>query len=277
MTTTTSAAPEPGTAPAPPRHRPASSWLALGCAALASLLALRTALSSMDAGIAVAAALALALPYVFVAFALHGRSVWSIALGVATAALMTWLTSFAVTELVVGAQHADPVRPASIPFVVLTAAGLGLVALGVRDLGAAVHATGYWMRTPPGARLAFAAAAFWALVFVADTYLTANPPLGRMLLAPFLLLVNLAAALMLRAPHVVAGRTGVLLAAGAGLATGAYWALYAPYLTMTGGPPAVPDLTYFTRLPWPVLLTASIALDAAVAVAGTRRLRRAPP
>ncbi len=73
------------------------------------------------------------------------------------AALMTWLTSFAVTELVVDLQHADPVRTASIPFVLLTVVGLATLGFGLHDLGVAVHATGFWTRTPSPARLAFLA------------------------------------------------------------------------------------------------------------------------
>jgi hypothetical protein len=37
----------------------------------------------------------------------------------------------------------------------------------------------------------------------------------------------------------------------------------ASYLRM-GAPPAVPEYTYFTLLPWPVILSVSLALDAAV-------------
>jgi hypothetical protein len=66
----------------------------------------------------------------------------------------------------------------------------------------------------------------------------------------------------------------VLLAASAGLGTAAYWVTYAQYLS--GGAPAVSDLTYFTRLPWPLLLSLSMALDVAVVVAGARHVLRSP-
>jgi hypothetical protein len=254
------------------RRPPISSLLALLGTVVATVLAVWTAVSGMDAAAAVGGALALVLPYLFVAVALARASVWSKGLGVATAALMTWLTSFAVTEIVVGFPHGDPVRPTSVPFVVLTVLGLAIVSFGLRDLFAAVHATGYWTRTPAAARLAFVAVAYWTLVFAADTYLTASPPLGRMLLAPSLLLIDLGAALMLRQSRAAAEWVGVVLATMACLATAAYWVGYSSYLTLSGGPPIVPDLTYFTRLPWPVLLALSLALNLAIALVGTRRL-----
>jgi len=261
------------------RGAPASSLLALVGAVVAAVPATRAAIGASDPGAAAGGVLALVLPYLVIAMALRGSRVWSKGLGVATAALMTWLTSFAVTEAVIELQRADPVRPTSVPFILLTAVGLAVVGLGLRDLVRAVHATGYWARTPAPARLAVLAAAYWTLVFVADTYLTASPPLGRMLLAPSLFLVDLGAALMLRAPRPAARAAGVFLACGACLATAAYWVGYSPYLTLGGGPPVVPDLTYYTRLPWPVLLALSLALNLAVAAAGARRLRsrEAPP
>jgi hypothetical protein len=260
----------------PMRRPPISSLLALLAAVVATVLAAWTAVSGMDAEAALGGAVALVVPYVFIAIALSRASVWPSGLGVATAALMTWLTSFAVIEIVVGLPRQNPVRPASLPFVVLTIAGLGIVGFGLRDLFRALHATGYWTRTPAGARLGFVAVAYWALVFAADTYLTASPPPGRMLLAPSLLVIDLGAALMLRQPRAAAQRVGVLLATIACLATAAYWAAYSSYLTLGGGPPIVPDLTYFTRLPWPVLLTLSLALNLAIAAVGTRRLVARP-
>jgi len=254
------------------RRLPTSSILALAGAALAAVPAAWAATAALNVANLVGGALALVLPYLVIALALRGRAVWSKGLGVAVAALMTWLTSFAVTEAVIGLQRANPVRPSSVPFVLLTVVGLAALALGLRDLAQAVHATGYWTRTPAASRLAFLALGYWTLVFVADTYLTANPPLGRMLMAPSLILVELAAALMLRAPRPQARAAGVLFAAGACLMTGVSWAAYAPYLPLTGGPPAVPDLTYYTRLPWPVLLAVSAALNLAVAAAGAGRL-----
>ena len=250
--------------------------LALAGAAVALVPAAGTAITAMDLPAAVGGALLLVVPYLVIALALRGRTVWSQGLGVGIAALMTWLTSFAVTEAVMDLQHADPVRTASIPFVLLTVVGLATLGFGLRDLGLAVHAAGFWTRTPAAARLAFLAVCYWLVVFAADTYLTASPPLERMLLAPSLALVHLGVALMLRAPSPGARSAGVLLAAGAGVATAAYWVAYASYLTLSGGPPAVPDLTYFTRLPWPVLLSLSLAMDLAVAVVGVRRLLSRP-
>ncbi len=249
-----------------------ASLLALAGAAVAAVPAGGVAISAKDVRAGVGGALVLVVPYLVIALALGGRTVLSRGLGVGVAALMTWLTSFAVTELVMDLQHADPVRTASIPFVLLTVLGLATLGFGLRNLGTAVHASGFWNRTPSAARLAFLAVCYWLLVFAADTYLTASPPLERMLLAPGLALVHLAAALMLRAPGPGPRLAGVLLAAGAGLGTVAYWVAYAPYLTLSGGPPAVPDLTYFTRLPWPVLLALSLVLDLVVVATGARHL-----
>jgi hypothetical protein len=229
-------------------------------------------MSARDLSTAAGGVLILVIPYLVIALALGGRTIWSQGLGVGVAALMTWLTSFAVTEAVMDLQHADPVRAASIPFLLLTVTGLATVGFGMRDLGRAVHAAGFWTRTPAAARLAFLAVCYWLAVFAADTYLTASPPLERMLLAPGLALAHLGAALLLRAPGAGARSAGLLVAAGTGLATAAYWVAFAPYLTLSGGPPAVPDLTYFTRLPWPVLLSLSMALDLAVAATEGRRL-----
>jgi hypothetical protein len=183
------------------RRVPTSSFLALIAAAVA--------------------ALALVLPYLVVALALRGRTVLSKGLGVVTAALMTWLTGYAIIEAAAGVYRADPVRAASIPFVVLAILGLVIVGLGLSDLGAAVRATGWWTRTPVAARLALLAAAYWTLVFAADTYLTANPPLSRMMLAPSLIVVNLVAGLMLRSPRPAAAVAGTLAAAAAIVATAA--------------------------------------------------------
>jgi len=249
-----------------------ASLLALAGAAVAVAPAAVAAASARDIPVAAGAALALVVPYLVIASALSGRRVWSRGLGVGVAALMTWLTSFAVAEAVTDVQHADPVRAASIPFLVLTAVGLATVGVGMRDLGRTVHATGYWTRTPAAARLSFAAAGYWLLVFTADTYLTASPPLERMLLAPGLALLHLGTALMLRAPGAVARSAGLLVIAGVCLATAAYWVAYAPYLTLGGGQPVVPDLSYHTRLPWPVLLSLSMALDLAVMAIVARRL-----
>jgi hypothetical protein len=254
------------------RRLPVSSVLALTGMVLAAVPAVRAATATMNVANVVGGALALVLPYLVIALALRGRAVWSKGLGVAIAALMTWLTSFAGTEAVIAVQRANPVRPSSVPFVLLTIVGLAILTFGLRDLALAVHATGYWTRTPAASKLAFLALGYWTLVFVADTYLTANPPLGRMLMAPSLILIELAAALMLRMPRPQAGVAGLLFAAGACLATGVFWAAYAPYLPLSGGPPTVPDLTYYTRLPWPVLLAMSAALNLAVVAGGARRL-----
>lgn len=244
------------------RRLPLSSLLALLAAAVAFVPAGAAAAAAGDAATAAGAALALVLPYLVAAVALRGRSVLSKGLGVGTAALMTWLTSYAVIEAAADLYRAVPVRAASVPFLVLAMLGLVIVGIGLLDLGAAVHATGWWARTPAAARLALLAAAYWTVVFAADTYLTGNPPLGRMLLAPSLIVVNLVAGLMLRSPLPAAAAAGTLTAAGAVAATAAYWAVAASYLNM-GGPPAVPGYTYFTLLPWPVLLSVSLALDAA--------------
>jgi hypothetical protein len=251
---------------------PTSSLLALLAAAVAFVPAATAAATAGDPATAAGAVLALVLPYLVVAVALRGRTVVSKGVGVGTGALMTWLTSYAVIEAAAGMYRGDPVRAASIPFLVLTILGLVIVGVGVSDLRAAVHATGWWMRTPAAARLALLAAAYWTLVFTADTYLTANPPLARMLLAPSLALVNLVAGLMLRSPRRAATVAGTLMAAGAVVATAACWVVEASYLSM-GGPPAVPEYTYFTLLPWPVLLSLSLALDAAAAATAVGMLR----
>jgi hypothetical protein len=246
------------------RRLPISSFFALLAAAVAFVPAATAAAAAGDAATAAGAALALVLPYLVVAVALRGRTVLSKGVGVGTAALMTWLTSYAVIEAAAGMYRGDPVRAASVPFLILSILGLVIVGLGFSDLGAAVHATGWWTRTPAAARLALLAAAYWTLVFAADTYLTANPPLARMLLAPSLVVLNLVAGLMLRSPRRAAAGAGMLIAAGAVVATAAYWVVEAPYLRM-GAPPAVPEYTYFTLLPWPVLLSVSLAFDAAAA------------
>jgi hypothetical protein len=85
-------------------------------------------------------------------------------------------------------------------------------------------------------------------------------------------LVELAAGLMLRTAQPRARVAGVLLAVGACLATGVFWTAYAPYLTLGGGLPTIPNLSYYTRLPWAVLLATSTALNLAVAGAGARSL-----
>jgi hypothetical protein len=257
---------------------PTSSLLALLGAAIAASTALRTAWSTADATTAVGGALVLVLPYLLIALALARRSVWSTGFGVGSAGLMTWLSSFAVTEAVIGIQRGNQVRPVSLPFILLTVVGLAVFTLGFRDLSRAVHATGYWTRTPVDARLAFLAVCYWMAVFVADTYLTANPPLGRMLLAPSLLLIDLAAALMLRSPRPAAQLAGVVSAACACLAIVFFWMDYSSYLTLSGHPPAVPNVIYFTRLPWPLLLTASAVLNLVIVGLGARRLlSRAKP
>jgi hypothetical protein len=79
-------------------------------------------------------ALALVLPYLFIALALRGRAVWSKGVGVAVATLMTWLTSFPVTEDVIALQRANPVRLSSIPYVLLTVVGVVVLAFGLRDM-----------------------------------------------------------------------------------------------------------------------------------------------
>jgi hypothetical protein len=254
------------------RWLPMSSLFALLAAAVAFVPAATAAAAAGDAGTAAGAALALVLPYLVVAVALRGRTVLSKGVGVGTAAVMTWLTSYAVIEAAAGMYRGNPVRAASVPFLVLTMLGVVIVGLGFWDLGAAVHATGWWTRTPAAARLALLAAAYWMLVFAADTYLTANPPLARMLLAPSLVLVNLAAGLMLRSPRRAAAGAGMLMVAGAFAATAAFWVVETPYLSM-GMPPAVPEYTYFTLLPWPVLLSVSLALDAAAAATAIGTLR----
>jgi hypothetical protein len=268
------------------RGLPTASVLAFAGMALAVVPAASAVAAAMSVTNLIGGALVLVLPYLFIALALRGRAVWSKGVGVAVAALMTWLTSYAVTEGVIGLQRANPVRPSSVPFVLLTLVGVAVLAFGLRDLARAIHASGYWARTPAASRLAFLALGYWTLVFVADTYLTVNPPLGRMLMAPTLILVELAAALMLRTAHQRARVAGVLLAAGACLATGVFWTAYAPYLPLGGGPPAVPNLSYYTRLPWPVLLATSAALNLAVAGAevqgrlagrGRPAIREVPP
>lgn len=257
------------------RRLPASSFFALCAAAVAFVPAATAAAAAGDMATAAGAALALVLPYLIVAVALRGRTVLSKGVGVGTAALMTWLTSYAVIEAAAGMYRGDPVRAASVPFLVLTILGAAIVGLGFSDLGAAVHTTGWWTRTPIAARLTLLAAAYWTLVFAADTYLTANPPLVRMLLAPSLVLVNLVAGLMLRSPRRPAAVAGALMAAGAVVATAAYWVVEASYLSM-GAPPAVPEYTYFTLLPWPVLLSVSLALDTAAAATAMGMLRWSP-
>jgi hypothetical protein len=251
---------------------PTSSLLAFMAAVVAAATSVWSAASARDVAIVVGGPLVLPLPYLLIALALARRSVLSKGLGVGMAGLMTWLTSFALTEAVLDLQRGDPVRASSLPFIVLTVLGLATLGFGLRALARAVHATGYWTWTPVAARLAMLAFGYWVVVFVADTYLTANPPLGRMLLAPSLLVIDLGAALMLRAPLPAARAAGVLLAAAACGATAIYWIAYAPYLTPSGHPPAIPDLGYRTRLPWPPVLAVSLALNAAAALAGARHL-----
>jgi hypothetical protein len=254
------------------RGLPAASVLGFAGMALAVVPAAWAVATGMNVTNLIGGVLALVLPYLFIALAFRGRTVWSKCVGIAVAALMTWLTSYAVTEAVIALQRANPVRPSAVPFVLLTVVGVAVLAFGLHDLAQAIHATGYWAATPAASRLAFLALGYWTLVFVTDTYLTANPPLGRMLMAPTMILMELAAGLMLRTVHRRAHVAGVLLAAGACLATGVFWTAYAPYLPLAGGPPTVPNLSYYTRLPWPVLLATSAALNLAVVGAGAQRL-----
>jgi hypothetical protein len=265
-----------GTTPATWRDAPTASWLALVGATTAAGLAARSALTTRDLGDAASGVLAFVVPYLVVALALRGRTVWSRGLGVGIAVVMTWLTSFGAVEVVTSLREGDPVRPAALTFGVLTVVGLVVAGLGARDLALTAHRSRYWTRTPAAARLAFLAVAGWTLAFVADTYLTANPPLARMLLAPGLLALSLGAAFMLRARIPAAQAGGVLLAAGAALGTAVYWAAFYPYLTMGGGLPVAGDLGYATRLPWPALLAAGIGLDLAIAGFGLRRLLARP-
>src|SRR5690242_8526061 len=120
------------------RGLPTSSILALVGMALAVVPAAWAVTTATSFANVVGGALALVLPYLFIALALRGSTVWSKGLGVAVAALMTWLTSFAVTEAVIGLQRANPVRPSSVPFILLTTVGLAMLGFGLRDLARAV-------------------------------------------------------------------------------------------------------------------------------------------
>lgn len=249
---------------------PVAALLALAAAVVGLVSATTAVALSPGAGIAMGGVSALVLPYVAAAVALTRRSVSSLAAGSAIVALMTWLSSFAVVEAALGLPRGDPLRPAAATFILLTALGLGATVLGARNFGRAVHATGYWDRTPAPARMALLSAVGWAAIFVADTYLTSSPPLFRMLLAPSLFVLHVGAGLMLRGSRLFPRLAGVMLAVMTGAGTVAYWLVYSAYLPINGAPPDIPDLSYFTQLPWPVLLTLSVAFDLAIAAAGIR-------
>lgn len=252
---------------------PAASWLALLGAGLAVGLTVSSARTTLDAGTAVGGVLVFVVPYMVMAVALRGRSVTSKGFGVGIAALMTWLTSFGVTEFVSSLRTQTPLRFMAGTFLVLSVVGLAVVAFGFRDLAAAVHATGYWTLTPPAGRLAFTVTSFWTLTFVADTYLTTNPPPLRMLLAPVLVLLHLGAALTLRAQGAAVQAAGLLLTVSAAATAVAAWVGVSSSLTPTAASSLAPGLGYSTLVPWPVLLAVSLALDAAIVAAWARRLR----
>jgi hypothetical protein len=250
-----------------------STWLALVGAGLSLLLALWN-VPSRDPGIVFGGVLALVVPYLAIAVALSGRSVWSKALGVAVAALMAWLMSFGPAEVVGNLARGHRPRGSAVTSLLLTIVSLGISGFGLRDLIRTAHRTGYWARTPTAARLALLTLAFWTLTFMADSYVSGNLPLLRMLMAPLLMIASLAAALMLRAWKRPARVTGLLVTAVAAMATLLYWITYSRYLTLGGGQPTVPYVAYYTLLPWPALLSVSLVLHLATLAAGTRELLR---
>jgi hypothetical protein len=247
------------------------SWLALAAAGLSIVLTLWN-VPSQDAGIVFGGVLALVVPYAAIALALSSSSVWAQALGVALAALMAWFTSFGPAELIGALLRGDPARPTTLTFLLLTVTSLGAFGFGLRDLFRTALATGYWARSPAGAKLALLTLVFWTLVFAADSYLSGNLPLARVLMAPLQMIAFLAAALMLRQSSRAPRAAGLLITAGAGAATVAYWITYSGYLPLTGTWTSVPYAGYYTALPWPLLLSAALLLDLATLAAGLREI-----
>jgi hypothetical protein len=262
-------APEMGAAP----RVPVASWLALAAAGVALVLTAVTS-AGTDPGAFAGGVLAFVVPYVVIAAALAAPRVWTRGVGVALAALMTWLPSSGIQELLGSLARGATPRPMAVTFVALTAIGLAVVAFGLRDLLRMVRITHYWAHTPPASRTAFLAVCYLALLFVMDTYASTNPSLPRMLMVPALMLANFAAAFMLRAPSRAAQAAGVFLTAAAGAGTVGYWVARPEYFTLVERSTSTGNFGYTTMLPWPVLLALVLAIEAAIVSMGVYRLVR---
>lgn len=107
------------------------------------------------------------------------------------------------------------------------------------------------------AGLSFLLAAYWLGIFLVDTFLSANLPQMRWLLAPLLFLVFFVVGFLLWRPSPLLVPS-LALSSFTLLATTIFWIAYAPLLTMGGTfPPAVPG-DYATALPWPLLLVLAV-------------------
>lgn len=241
-------------------------------AAIGALVSFGVALGS-GAGVTgrplVGGIVAFVIPYVGMTVLLRAHTVGAKAAGTTLAAIMTWLPSSGLISFVAGIQQ--PRTPTAIGFLLLVVIGAVVTLYGAGELAHATVWTGYWKATPWAARLAFGHAIYLLALFIADTYFTANPPVDRQLLLPVLFVLSGASALMLRGPAVRELTAGALLA-GAGVAwTALYAALRPQYVAWVAQPPAVIDISYYSLLPWPLLLAVSLAFGMSIAAIGFRQ------
>lgn len=107
------------------------------------------------------------------------------------------------------------------------------------------------------AGLSFLLAAYWLGIFLVDTFLSANLPGMRWLLAPLLTLVFFVVGFLMWRPLPLL-ILSLALSSATLLATTIFWITYAPLLTMGGTfPPAIPG-EYATALPWPLVLVLAL-------------------
>ena len=167
--------------------------------------------------------------------------------------------------------------PASMRVAVMFACGLIVTAAGLANVLQGARSSGFWKRAPGASRLAFIACLYWLVVSLADTFLSANLPGLRWTMALILAVALVLAAVALRSAAITAQVLGLALTAGAGIGTLLYWVAYADMLTLSGSIPSVPESTYWTLLPWPVLLVIGLALDLGILALGVRHLARRLP
>lgn len=252
------------------RALPVSSRLA-AFAAVASFVLVLLSAPSLTVRSLVGGLVAFAVPYLAIAVATRSASVGSKTFGAVLAALMTWLTS---SSLPTFGSPVDLRTPAGATFLGIALAGAAVTASATIEAVLAAIRTRYWASTPWAARLALLTAGYLLVVFIADTYFSANPPLDRMLLVPGLAIAYFAASLMLRRPEEPARIAGAAAAVGAALLMLIYWAARPAYFPMGTAAPTVIGYDYYTLLPWPLLLAVTGVLGAAIAVLGVREVIR---